>query len=528
MPEPRATGDASRGGYVTDVPYPRAYVPQITPPVLRLVAALNGTPPPKEQDFDYCELGAAVGDTLATLAAANPHSRFVGIELSPEHVAQANLRIAGGRLTNVRMLQHDFEDLAKPEGPELPLFDFIVAHGVWTWVSPLKRAALLAFVESHLKPGGLFYLSYNVLPGWSSVEPLRRLMLEHTTQAKSTLDRAREGVALVQRLADSGAAYLASHPTARSMLALMQKGGLPYVVHEYFHADWEPMYFADVARKLGESGFAFLGRVPLYANIRALAIPPSLTKMAESVEDRIALEGLSDFATNELFRSDVYVKGPARRAVSETQYYFEGTTFGTLSPRESMKREVKLPFYTLDFKDPVYDTMFGLLANEPQTAMALARAPALANVGQARVGDLLQNLVLGGQVVPMPGYTLEVRRELAEGARVRIPLPYNELVLEEALREEGPLVFASPVTGAGVQISLLEALCIRIVTCEPPATDLGAAVRAYAASRPMPITYGEKKIKDAEELVKIMAREIERFRAGPLKKLVLLGVLGPA
>jgi len=66
------------------------------------------------------------------------------------------------------------------------------------------------------------------------------------------------------------------------------------------------------------------------------------------------------------------------------------------------------------------------------------------------------------------------------------------------------------------------------VTCEPPATDLGAAVRAYAASRPMPITYGEKKIKDAEELVKIMAREIERFRAGPLKKLVLLGVLGPA
>ena len=56
------------------------------------------------------------------------------------------------------------------------------------------------------------------------------------------------------RLADSGAAYFASHPTAKSMLALMQKGGLPYVAHEYFHADWQPMYFADVARVFGLRG----------------------------------------------------------------------------------------------------------------------------------------------------------------------------------------------------------------------------------------------------------------------------------
>ena len=68
-----------REDYVRDVPYPRKFVPQIAPPLLRLVAALNGLATPPEDDFDYCELGSASGDTLALLAAANPGGRFVGV-----------------------------------------------------------------------------------------------------------------------------------------------------------------------------------------------------------------------------------------------------------------------------------------------------------------------------------------------------------------------------------------------------------------------------------------------------------------
>ncbi len=538
MPEPLSTSSPpspAAGGYVTDVAYPRAFVPQITPPMLRLVAALNGHSPPPEDDFDYCELGSATGDTLATIAAASPAARFVGVDLNPEHVVRARDRARRGEVQNVRFLERDFEDLDRAGEDPLPMFDFIVAHGIWSWVSARKRDAVLAFARAHLKPGGLFYVSYNALPGWAAIEPLRRLMLEHGGgpggSRRGTLDRARDGVQLAQRLADSGAAYFANHPTAKSMLALMQQGGLPYVVHEYFHADWQPMYVGDVARSLAATGLTFLGQLPLYANIRQLAIPPSLRKIAETVPDRIALEGLKDFATNELFRSDVYVSGKLTRSVSEVQYYFEGTPFGTLTPLAHVRREARLPYYTVEYGEPVYESILAVIAERCATAMELALLPELAQAGQLRIGDCLQNLVLGGQVVPMRAASSRGRAPggPGEARRYRVLGRYNELVLDEGLAQEGPLVLASPVTRSGVQVSLLEALAIRLVT-DPAATPVayGDRVRAYAGSRPMPLAFGDRKIKDADELVRIMAREIERFRAGSLAKLLELEVLGEA
>ncbi|MEO8878049.1 MAG: class I SAM-dependent methyltransferase, partial [Polyangiaceae bacterium] len=97
--------------YVTDVPYGRTFIDDISPSRLRLVAALNGFPIPPADDFDYCELGSAHGDTTAVLAAANPRARFIGVDLSPAHTAIAKRQAADGQLDNVRFLERDFEDL---------------------------------------------------------------------------------------------------------------------------------------------------------------------------------------------------------------------------------------------------------------------------------------------------------------------------------------------------------------------------------------------------------------------------------
>lgn len=510
-------------GYVTDVPYPRAFIPQIAPTTLRLVAALNGQAPPPEEDFDYCELGCATGDTLATVAAANPRGRFVGIELSAAHVEAGMGRVRRGGLENVTILERDFAD---PRNATLPSFDFIVAHGVWSWVSPGVRESVLAFVRDRLKPGGLFYLSYNAMPGWAAVAPLRRLMRElvpGAAGARGTLDRARDGVAFAQRLADSGAAYFASHPTAKQMLALVQKGGLAYATHEYFHDDWAPEYFADVARPLATRGLSYLGQVPLYANVKELAIPPSLKTVASSVTDRILLEGLKDYATNELFRSDVYVHGKPTRSIDETRFYFEGTPFGTFAPREQIKRDVRLPFYSLEYTSPLYDAILAVITEHAVTAMQLALRPELAAAGQLRIGDGLLNLSLGGQVVPM------WEGAGAAAGPLRVASPYNALVLDEALAEQGPSVFASPVTRGGVHLSLTDALSIRLLTDPVLAPEgYGDALRAYARTRPLPISLGDRKIKDPDELARVMAREVERFVSSALPKLEELGILARA
>jgi SAM-dependent methyltransferase len=512
--------------YVSDVPYPRKFVPQIAPPMVRLVGATNGVPVPPEDDFDYCELGSANGDSLVLYAAANPGARFVGVDFNGEHVACSRDLVSRAKLENVTFLQRDFDELASES---LPDFDFIVAHGILSWVKREKREAVYRFAAAKLKPGGLFYVSYDALPGWAAIAPLRRMMLERgATVSGSTLDRAKTAVEYLQRLADAGVGYFAQHPTAKSMLALMHTAGLPYVVHEYFHATLEPMYFADVEASLAAHGFGFVGQVPLHLNVRELATPPQVRKIAEEILPRTEFEMLKDFATNEFFRSDVYARGHVERRESETRFYFEGTPFGTMAPAPQIRLEAKLPHYTLDYKGPVYHVILTALSEGPNTAMQLAQRKELEHLGQSRIGDCLKNLVLGGQVVPMRPLPQEgeaASPSVSPAGRFRMKLAFNDVALEGALAGEGPPVLASPVTGAGLHLSLLELLALRMLV-HVDTRDPKAWLGEFARKRGMPLTVGERKIKDVDELVRVMPRELEKIRAAA-PKLVELAILEP-
>jgi SAM-dependent methyltransferase len=515
--------------YVTDVAYARTFVTELAPSALALVAAMNGVAAPSTETFDYCEVGCGNGDTLAILAAANPNGRFVGVDLNAEHVAFAEGLAARGGLDNLRFVAHDFADLA-PDA--LPPLDFLAMHGVASWVGPAKRQALLRLASERLKPGGLMYVSYNALPGWAALEPLRRLMIEHGARVGgSTLDRARAGVELAQRLCDAKSVYFTSHPTAQSMLALMRKAGLRYVAHEYFHAHWQPMYFADLAREMAATGLAYVGQSPLSLNVRALALPPALKELAQSCgDDRLAIESLKDFALNEFFRYDVFAKGGAPRSAAATREFFDGTPFGALVATTQLQRELRLPHYTLQFTGPLFDALIAALARGAATARELAETPELAEFGVHRIGDALQNLTLGGQVSPM-----RARRPAplpsggARGRRHRVPLAHNRAVLEQELSREHPLVLAAPATGNGVPLSMLEAVCVRLLTevDEGDVERRAAWLHALVARAPLRFVSGAERSNDPAALVAAISRELDRFCEVRLAKLVELGVIEP-
>ena len=183
-----------------------------------------------------------------------------------------------------------------------------------SWVGPAKRRALLELASRRLKKGGLLYVSYNALPGWASVEPLRQLMLDRgAAVGGSSIERAREGLAFAKMLRDAGAAYFTGNPAAREMLTTMERMGLPYIVHEYLHAHWVPMYFTQLASEMAAHDLYFVGQLPLYLNYRDLAIPATLAGVFANVSDRVTFESLKDYATNQFFRRDVFVKGKVLR-----------------------------------------------------------------------------------------------------------------------------------------------------------------------------------------------------------------------
>ena len=507
-------------GYLTDVAYLRTFSGDLAPQTLRLVAALNGFTPPPADDFDYCELGSGTGDTTATLAAACPGARFLGVDVNAEHTAFAEGLARAGGLSNVRFLERDFESLGREP---LPPFQYVTAHGVLSWVSPEKRRALIALSADKLAPGGLLFVSYNALPGWAAIEPLRRLMLDAAPDpAEPTLERARKGFGAASVLSEAGAEYFGKNPAARSMLETMRKMGLPYVVHEYLQPHWHPLYFADVAREMAQGGLHFIGQLPIHQNYRDLALPPALLELFKNVGDRLAFESLKDFALNEFFRRDVYIKGLAPRSDEATARYLDSTAFGTLVAGDKLQRELRLDHYTLRYQGPLFEALIPALAGGASTVAELAARPELAGFGEAKIRASLLHLLLGGQVVPMARSAPAVGA--ASAARYRVPLDYNRMILGQRLADKTPTILASPPARTGFIVPMLEALGIRVLTeIEPGAR--AAWIRAFVSRQPLKLQVAGKAVESPEEQARVIEGEIAALRRARLPKLIELGVV---
>ena len=181
--------------------------------------------------FDCCELGCGAGKTMNVLAAANPDAHFLGIDLNAAHIEGASQLARDGGLTNARFLATDIQ---KFKTDELPDFDFITLHSLYTWVPPETQWAITDFIASTLKPGGVVYVSYNALPGWTSTAPIRKFfvdMVGHldgdiTTRAACVLDQ-------LETLRSKGAPFFTANPCAGRLLTELAGTDARYLAHEF-------------------------------------------------------------------------------------------------------------------------------------------------------------------------------------------------------------------------------------------------------------------------------------------------------
>jgi SAM-dependent methyltransferase len=513
--------EASGSGYLTDVAYVRQFRAELNPAGLRAITALAGCRPPDGDDFTYCEIGAGFGDTLATLSAAYPRARFVGVDVNPAHVAAARNLATRGALDNVRFIEGDFEEL---NGDDLPAFDYVCAHGLLSWVAPSKQRALFARAARWLKPGGLLYLGYNALPGWASVAPLRRFMLDAASSVEGSSEaRVRHALAAARLLRDANATYFVDNPSAKLILTTMLEMGVPYTAHEFFNPHWHPAYFADVAREVAEHDLRFVGQFPLHLNYRDLAQAPALAGAMASTTDRRAWEHVRAFASNEFFRRDIYVKGAVPGAEDTGRAYLDATRFGTLVGIEQVKREVALPARVLRFAGAPFDAVIEVLAGRTSTVAELAAVPSLAPLGVDVVRQAVLLLAMGSDVVPMVGAS---RPAGANASRYRVPSAFNRVVLDQALSRTVPTVLASPVAGTGVSVSMLHAVALRALT-EADVNSRAAWIHAFVEATPLRLYDHGRELDDKDDLARALGLQIQMFCATRLPKLIELGILEP-
>jgi predicted O-methyltransferase YrrM len=161
-------------GYLLDVEYTGDFYDHLAPAQLSYVAAINGFRPPRlDRPFTWCELGCGKGVSALVYAATHPHGQFHACDLNAAHVDAAEALRRAGSVHNLTFHARSIGALLREP---LPSFDFVVLHGVYSWVPAAVRAEIAEFLRTRLKPGGLAMLSYNAMPGWAALQPLRRMM----------------------------------------------------------------------------------------------------------------------------------------------------------------------------------------------------------------------------------------------------------------------------------------------------------------------------------------------------------------
>ena len=161
-------------GYVAEVDYTYGYYEEMNPQRMRLAFLKAGLVAPRIKTA--CELGFGQGVGVNLLAGGSSIDWY-GTDFNPAQASFArSLAEAGG--TGARLDELSFEEYAARS--DLPEFDYIALHGIWSWISDENRKLIVDLIRHQLRPGGVVYISYNTLPSWSSFVPLRNLMLQHS------------------------------------------------------------------------------------------------------------------------------------------------------------------------------------------------------------------------------------------------------------------------------------------------------------------------------------------------------------
>lgn len=478
-------------GYVTEVDYTIGFYRELAPSFLNWAAVQRGCRAPDiDRPFTALELGCGHGYSANVLAACNPEGRFYATDFNPVHVVSARRLAAEAGTTNVTFFEDSFSDLKHRD--DLPEFDYINLHGVYSWISAENRRAIVEIIARKLKPGGLVYVSYNCLPGWAAMAPARRLMTQHAaTLGEPLAEKFDKALALLQQLKEGGAQYFAANPTIAPRLDKIKEQNRNYLLHEYFNDAWELLYHADVVAEMSEAKLGFIASAAYSENLDRLAFPGQTRAVYDSLNDPVLKETVRDFATNQQFRRDLFSRGKIRLTQRDYLAYYETTPFALLRARSACELKGQFPAGEVTLKADAYDPLLDTLAGGPKTLSELMRQPALAQQTTANLIEALQ--VLGSLGYLQAGRPLGCKSRAAQVSRA-----FNNAVIQRALIGQELTTLASPVLGCGMNLNLIDQLFLLAHQNQQKEKDAPAFVWSKLKAMGRRLNHEGKALEDDE------------------------------
>ena len=292
--------------------------PFTTPAYLEAYGTLVGLKPPIAKTARVLELGATYGGNIISQAVHNPEATFVGIELSQDQVEKGNKIISDAKLDNVSLLQGDILNFDESLGS----FDYIIAHGFYSWISDEMKDKLLDIISHHLADNGIAYVSYNTYPGWHTMEEVRQLMLfanrgyDELTHKEKVLRGKTVGSLVGAQILNYDNLKERNSKFLGALRSVMQKDDY-YVGHDHLEPHNDPCYFYQFNDHLKAHNLSYVCDADLTLSmVRTYdeSIADKLEKLAPN--SQADQEQYLDFMLDTTFRKSIICKESAAKDIS--------------------------------------------------------------------------------------------------------------------------------------------------------------------------------------------------------------------
>lgn len=458
-------------GYVTDVGYTSGYYPDLNPLRSRLPLLYAGWALSPVQYA--CELGFGQGISMNLHAAASD-VQWWGTDFNPSHAAFAR-SLAGASATPAHISDEAFQDFCSRT--DLPDFDFIGLHGIWSWISDANRAVIVDFLRRKLKVGGVACITYNTLPGWAGFAPMRYLMAKHAevvgAAGGGSLARVTEALQFADRIVQADPQYIKAYPQVAQRLKQTAAQNGAYLAHEYLNDHWTPMYFADVHDMLGAARLSFACSAKHHDHVSAANLTARQQEVFQSITHTPLAETVRDFMVNQQFRRDYWIKGPLQLTPLDKLEAFRRQRVQLVHRRAGISLKISLGVNELSLNPSVYNAVLDELANyEPCSFGELERrlapripVPVLAEALMVLVGSDYAAPVSEGEVAPA----------------VRARCDAINTQLAQMARSDERMVYASsPMTGGGITMGRISLMFWHALKTGTPRTSAALAQHVWA------------------------------------------------
>jgi SAM-dependent methyltransferase len=473
-------------GYVADIGYTYGYYLELNPQRVKLAFLNAGLVAP--EFGTACELGFGQG-LSANLHAAASVCSWHGTDFNPAQAvfAQELATVSG---SNAKLFDEAFAEFAKRDMPE---FDYIGLHGIWSWISDENRAVIVDFIRKKLKVGGVLYISYNTLPGWGTFAPMRHLMTEHAevmgAEGRGIVSRIDGALDFTEKLLATNPLFARVNPLVNEKIKQIKGQNRHYLAHEYFNRDWQPMHFGTMAEWLESAKLTYACSAHYFDYVDALNLTPDQQAFLNDIHDPTFKQTVRDFMVNQQFRRDYWVKGARRLKPLEQAFSLLEQRFVMTAHRPDVSLKVTGALGEATLTEKVYAPVLDLMADHKIRSLGQIEQ-AVKNAG-ITFAQLTQSvLVLCGN-----GTFSAVQDDaVTTKAKKHTDKLNNHLMLKA--RSHTDLTFlASPVTGGGVGVSRFHQLFVFALQQGKKKPEEWAAFVAQILA-----TQGQKIVKDSKPL----------------------------